>query len=122
MFHFQFEQHFFPPDTSGIPDKLVPGANYPVAGNNNGNRVSSVRCSNGPYRFRIAQPYRQFHVRDGFAVRDLLQFGPNFLLKIGSLGRKRKLELRYFSGEIIGELFLAFFEDFARWLFLKINF
>src|SRR5882724_13577143 len=74
-----------------------------MAGNQDGNTIHSVRSRDGPLRSGLVNAAREFVVGNRLAVRNELQFAPDFFLKWGSANRKRQSELTPIPGKIFSE-------------------
>lgn len=87
-----FEQPFFTPDFSCVADQLAAFSYYAMAGEENRKRVSVVGKPNGSGGFRVSDASGDRSVACGDAAGELAQFGPNALLKFGTVGREWRVE------------------------------
>lgn len=79
-----FEQPFLAPNLSSIADEFAVFADYPVAGDNDGDWVSIVGqayCSGGLW---ITDTFGDVSIASGCSEGQFAEFGPNALLEWGS--------------------------------------
>ena len=78
---FQVKQSTFVLQTAGISRQFPAGADYPVAGNDNGDRVARVGAADRTNRFGVSNCAGDVLVAPGFAVWYLKQCIPHLSLE-----------------------------------------
>src|SRR5262245_13537866 len=101
---FEFKQEFLALDAAAIAGQLAVRPDHTVTGNDDRDRVAAVRRADRARGSRIADPPRQFAVTDRRTVGNLLQFGPDALLKRRAADRKAQIELGQFAREVCPQL------------------
>src|SRR5215470_8965005 len=101
---FELEQEFLALDAAAVAGQLAVRPDHAVTWDDDRDRVAAVSRADRARGFRTADPPRQFAVTDRRAVGNLLQFGPDALLKRRAAGRKAQIELGQFACEISPQL------------------
>src|SRR5688500_1537580 len=89
----EIEQHFFAPATAAVTAQFAVRIHDAMTGNDYRARVRTVRRSDSTRRFRITERPRDGRIRTGFSVRNVLERGPDALLKRRAIESNRHLEL-----------------------------
>ena len=82
-----------------------------MAGDQDANWVRAISLGDGAMGGRFADAMGEIVVRNGFAVRNADEFGPDALLEFCAGGVEGDGEIVAFAGEIFGEFGAKFFED-----------
>ena len=80
------------------------GADDPVAGNDDRNRVGRIGPADGACRSRLAEPFRQLTIAPGLAEWDLEEALPDTLLEFGSVEIDLEIEGAPLTAEVLLDL------------------
>jgi hypothetical protein len=95
-------------DAAAEADHLAAGADDPVAGHHDGDRVPVAGDADGPGRARVPDDLRDLAVRLHLAVRDPAQLGPDRALEgRAAADRQGDGEVFEFAGEVGLQLLLG---------------
>ncbi len=97
---FMFQQPLFSPKSTGVSNQIAICTNYPMTGNNDPNRIFSIRSTHCTHFFFIAQPDGERTIGCGCSIAQSLQGFPDTNLKRGSLQGKWKIKYGSGSGKI----------------------
>jgi hypothetical protein len=97
---FEVEQQALAVETAAVAGQGAGGADHPVAGEDDRDRVAAVGHADGPARAGTAEPGGELPVAGGVAVGDVGEQLPHLPLEAGAAERDGEVE----DGEVAGEV------------------
>lgn len=104
MIQFVVQEPALQVDAAAEPGHRPVGADHPVAGYDDGDRVGAVGGADRARGVAVADPGREFAVGDRLAIGDRNQLLPDRLLKRCAVRAQRQVEIKSFAGKIVVEL------------------
>ena len=110
---FQFQELLLGGETATIACEGVVASDYPMARQNDGNRIGTIGGGHCPDGQWLADCLGKLAIRNRLAVRNRLESLPDRLLEIGADQQQRQIKLMANAGKIFIQLFDSLFNNWS---------